>query len=257
MLAYDLTERGAYLGHDIPAELLNLGDKRIAAMDASGIDTQVVSLTMPGCEGFEAETAIAMATDANDRLAEAIQAHPSRLAGLASLPTTSPATAAKELERAVTKLGFKGAMINGHVRGEFLDNQKILGNLRMRPGLEGTNLPPPDDSASRHVEGLLRRIWRTRHPGVGVRDGHLHTFPQVGLRWVVRRLSKSHDDPGPSRRRLAVLDSPAQRPHSVRRQTAGFEVDSRALSQRKSGRHNERELLHARFSVHFVSARRR
>jgi predicted TIM-barrel fold metal-dependent hydrolase len=119
-----LAERGGYLGHDISAELLNLGDTRLAAMDATGIDVQVVSLTMPGCEGFDPETAIAMATDANDRLAEAIRAHPSRLAGFASLPTANPATAAKELERAVTKLGFKGAMINGHVHGEFLDNQK-------------------------------------------------------------------------------------------------------------------------------------
>jgi predicted TIM-barrel fold metal-dependent hydrolase len=119
-----LAERGGYLGHDISAELLNLGDTRLAAMDATGIDVQVVSLTMPGCEGFDPETAIAMATDANDMLAEAIRAHPSRLAGFASLPTANPATAAKELERAVTKLGFKGAMINGHVHGEFLDNQK-------------------------------------------------------------------------------------------------------------------------------------
>jgi predicted TIM-barrel fold metal-dependent hydrolase len=124
VFAYNLAERGTYLGHNISAELLNLGDTRIAAMDASGIDLQVVSLTMPGCEGFQAEKAIAMATDANDRLAQAIEAHPHRLAGFASLPTTIPATAAKELERAVTKLGFKGAMINGHVRGEFLDNQK-------------------------------------------------------------------------------------------------------------------------------------
>lgn len=67
---YSLAERGAYLGYDISAELLNLGDTRLAAMDASGIDVQVVSLTMPGCEGFAGETAIAMATDANDRLAE-------------------------------------------------------------------------------------------------------------------------------------------------------------------------------------------
>ena len=119
-----LAERGNYLGYDISAELMNLGDTRVAAMDATGIDVQVVSLTMPGCEGFETETAIAMATDANDRLADAIRTHPSRLAGFASLPTGDPIVAAKELERAVTKLGFKGAMINGHVRGEFLDNRK-------------------------------------------------------------------------------------------------------------------------------------
>jgi predicted TIM-barrel fold metal-dependent hydrolase len=115
---------GRYLGYDISSELLNLGDSRLAAMDAAGIDLQVVSLTMPGCEAFDGETAIAMATDANDRLAQAIQAHPTRLAGFASLPTANSTTAAKELERAVTKLGFKGALINGHVRGEFLDNRK-------------------------------------------------------------------------------------------------------------------------------------
>jgi predicted TIM-barrel fold metal-dependent hydrolase len=122
-----LAERGGYLGYDISAELFNLGERRLAAMDATGIDVQVLSLTMPGCEGFETETAIAMATDANDRLAAAIQEHPTRFAGFASVPTASPAAAAKELERAVTKLGLKGAMINGHVRGEFLDNHKYWG----------------------------------------------------------------------------------------------------------------------------------
>ena len=121
---YSIADRSHYLGYDIPTELLNLDDSRLAAMDASGIDLQVVSLTMPGCEAFDAETAIAMATDANDKLANAVRAHPTRLAGFASLPTPSPAKAAQELERAVTKLGFKGAVINGHVRGEFLDNRK-------------------------------------------------------------------------------------------------------------------------------------
>src|ERR1700730_2086388 len=119
-----LADRGRYLGYDISAELLNLGDSRLAAMDATGIDVQVVSLTMPGCEAFDGETAIAMATDANDRVAQAIQAHPTRLAGFASLPTADPAASVKELERGVTKLGLKGAMINGHVRGEFLDNRQ-------------------------------------------------------------------------------------------------------------------------------------
>ncbi len=121
---FNFADRGAFLGYDVRSELLDLEETRIAAMDASGIDLQVTSLSMPGAEGFDVETAIAIATDANDRLAAAISKHPTRLAGFASIPTASPAAAVKELERAVTKLGFKGAMINGHVRGEFLDDRK-------------------------------------------------------------------------------------------------------------------------------------
>ncbi len=121
---YNFGSRSSQLGYDIPSELLNLDETRVAAMDATGIDVQVVSLSMPGAEAFDAETAIAVATDANDRLAAAVAKHPKRLAGFASIPTASPAAAVKELERAVRKLGFKGAMINGHVHGEFLDDRK-------------------------------------------------------------------------------------------------------------------------------------
>jgi predicted TIM-barrel fold metal-dependent hydrolase len=117
-------QRGTQVGVDIRTELLDLGGSRIAAMDAAGIDLQVLSLTAPGCEGLDAETAVSISMDANDRLFDAIKAHPKRLAGFASLPTADPQTAAKELERTVTRLGFKGAMINGHVRGSYLDDKK-------------------------------------------------------------------------------------------------------------------------------------
>jgi Amidohydrolase len=55
-------------------------------------------------------------------LAEAIAAHPARLAGFAMLPTQSPVDAAEELERTVRDLGFKGALINGHTNGRYLDD---------------------------------------------------------------------------------------------------------------------------------------
>jgi predicted TIM-barrel fold metal-dependent hydrolase len=116
--------RGKQVGVDIRAELMDLGSSRLAAMDAAGIDLQVVSLTAPGCEGLDAESAVSIAKDANDRLFDAIKAHPKRLAGFAALPTADPEAAAEELERAVTRLGFKGAMINGHVRGSYLDDKK-------------------------------------------------------------------------------------------------------------------------------------
>ncbi len=65
-----------------------------------------------------------MARDANDRLFEAVKLHPDRFAGFAALPSADPTASAKELERAVTRLGFKGALINGHVQGRFLDERK-------------------------------------------------------------------------------------------------------------------------------------
>jgi len=111
-------------GHDVMAELADIGASRLKAMDAVGIDVQVLSLTQPGTQAFPADIAIPMATDANDRLAAAVKKHPTRLAGFAALPTADPAAAAKELERAVKRLGFKGAMINGHCQGNYLDDKK-------------------------------------------------------------------------------------------------------------------------------------
>jgi predicted TIM-barrel fold metal-dependent hydrolase len=100
----------------------NLDDHRIADMDAAGIDVQVLSLTGPGTEQLEATEAVALAREANDLLAEAVRRHPSRFAGFAALPTAAPDTAADELERTIRAYGFKGALINGHIRGRYLDD---------------------------------------------------------------------------------------------------------------------------------------
>ncbi|MDP2644289.1 MAG: amidohydrolase family protein [Desulfobacterales bacterium] len=104
-------------------KLCDLGDRRIADMDAAGIDVQVLSLHSPGVEQLAAAEAVELARDANDLLAEAVKRHPSRFAGLACLPTSSPDTAADELERMVREHGFKGAVINGHTRGRYLDDE--------------------------------------------------------------------------------------------------------------------------------------
>ena len=106
-------------------QLLDLGEGRIAAMDEAGVDMQVLSLNSPGVEQLEAEEAIRIARDANECLSEAVQHHPRRFAGFATLPMPSPADAADELERAVRKLGLSGAAINGHVAGRYLDDRSF------------------------------------------------------------------------------------------------------------------------------------
>ncbi len=119
-----LKSRGEQLGHDIVEQNSDLGAKRLAHMDAAGVDVQVLSFGSPGPQAFGAEVAIPMARDANDRLYQAIRKNPERFAGFAALPTADPEAAAQELERCVSKLGFKGAMIHGHTRGSFLDERK-------------------------------------------------------------------------------------------------------------------------------------
>ena len=52
---------GRYLGdpaQGIPPGIYDLGDKRIAAMDAAGIDVQILSHTVPGPEELEPQLAI-------------------------------------------------------------------------------------------------------------------------------------------------------------------------------------------------------
>jgi len=119
-----LTSRSEQLGHDIVNELADLAESRIAHMDAVGIDVQVLSFGSPGPQAFDAEAGIPMARDANQRLYETMQKHPTRFEGFAALPTADPRASADELERTVKKLGFKGAMIHGHQQGSFLDDKK-------------------------------------------------------------------------------------------------------------------------------------
>ncbi len=104
--------------------MLDLGDRRLGDMDATGIAKQILSVTSPGVQIFDADTAVALARSINDQLSEAVKAHPSRFAGLAAIAPQNPAEAAKELERGVKTLGLKGAIVNSHTRGEYLDDPK-------------------------------------------------------------------------------------------------------------------------------------
>jgi 2,3-dihydroxybenzoate decarboxylase len=109
----------------VAERLEDLGERRIADMDSTGIALQILSLTSPGVQIFDAPTAVSLARAANDELAAAIAAHPTRYAGLAAIAPQNPAEAAKELERGVRKLGLKGAIVNSHTHGEYLDDPKF------------------------------------------------------------------------------------------------------------------------------------
>jgi 2,3-dihydroxybenzoate decarboxylase len=109
----------------IVERLQDLGERRIRDMDATGIDRQLLLLTAPGVQVFDAATARGVAASSNDQLAEACRKHPGRFAGLAAIPPQDPPAAAKEMERAMTKLGLNGAVINSHTKGEYLSDTKF------------------------------------------------------------------------------------------------------------------------------------
>lgn len=100
----------------------DVGDKCIADMDAHGITKQILSCPLQSQRLPTAE-AVSVVKDANDILADAVSKHPDRFSALAVLPWSAPEGAARELERAVTQLGFKGAILAGRASGEaaFLD----------------------------------------------------------------------------------------------------------------------------------------
>jgi 5-carboxyvanillate decarboxylase len=109
----------------IMQKMADLGAVRLADMDATGIAKQLLSLAAPGVQVFDAAEGTALARSTNDVLADAIRQYPDRFSGLAAVAPQNPEAAAKELERGVTRLGLKGAIINSHTKGEFLDDSKF------------------------------------------------------------------------------------------------------------------------------------
>jgi predicted TIM-barrel fold metal-dependent hydrolase len=105
--------------------LYDVGALRLKEMDDAGIDVQVLSHGAPATQRLSGDLAVKVARDANDRLREVVKNSSARFEGFAALPTAEPHAAADELERAVTKLGFKGAMVHGLTNGKFLDEKEF------------------------------------------------------------------------------------------------------------------------------------
>ncbi len=126
--ASDLGTEGtsAFDRGEIESRLDDLGEGRIALMDESGVDVQVLSVTTPALHNLDANVSVPLARSTNNLLATAIAKHPTRFQGFATLPTAAPDEAARELERCVKQLGFHGAMLSGRTRDKNLDHPDFL-----------------------------------------------------------------------------------------------------------------------------------
>lgn len=110
----EMVERTADL-ENMRGHFLSLDD-RLADMDNSGVDMQMVS----AFSDFYGRD-LATAQKVNDVVAADTAKHPGRFAGLAVAPLSEPETAAKEMERAVKELGHRGVAIGSNVSGVNLD----------------------------------------------------------------------------------------------------------------------------------------
>ena len=115
----------AFFAEEIKERLPDFEKYRLEAMDEAGIDICVLSMTSPGLQAeHDARKAVRKAGLANEFLAGQIQKHPDRFAGFAHLPMQDPEAASFELTRCVREYNFKGAMINSHTNGIYLDDAR-------------------------------------------------------------------------------------------------------------------------------------
>jgi len=121
-----MTEVAPQVVDTLYRRLTDFADERLGIMDKAGIEKAVLSVSGPGVQAErDAALATKRAAEANDFLAGVIARQPKRYAGFAHLALQDAAGAARELERCVRELGFKGAMINGHTNGLYLDDRSL------------------------------------------------------------------------------------------------------------------------------------
>ncbi len=150
---------------EVRKRLDDVGELRLREMDEAGIDVQVLSHGAPSTQRLSGDEAVTMAHGVNDRLAALVAAHPTRFAGFAALPTAEPAAAADELERSVTQLGFKGAMVHGLTNGVFFDDERFWPILERAESLDVPIYLHPA-VPERTVVDTYYRDYLSKYPGL-------------------------------------------------------------------------------------------
>ncbi|MBL5972379.1 MAG: amidohydrolase [Candidatus Leucobacter sulfamidivorax] len=139
-----------------PETLRDLGEGRLADMDAHGISVQVLSGLH--AQNLPIDVAAGLTRGTNDLAAAAVARHPERFAAFAVLPTADPAAAVAELTRCVEELGFVGALVHGRTGGEFLSASRfspILERLAaLRVPLYLHPAPPPLATSASNYDGF-------------------------------------------------------------------------------------------------------
>src|ERR1700761_2143593 len=173
-------------------------DVRLAAMDAAGIDVQLLSPNpLTYFERLSAADATAYARTHNDALAALVAQHPGRLLAAAQLPVQDIAASVAEARRAVRDLGMAAVYIDTDPAGRTLDDPaldplyeavtELDVPLFVHPSPLGADGPPDDPRLRRFDLDLMFGFARDetlavaalvfggvldRHPGLDVCVSH-------------------------------------------------------------------------------------
>jgi predicted TIM-barrel fold metal-dependent hydrolase len=163
---------GAHVWDKLEPRLLDIQDMRLKEMDKHGVEVMILSLNAPAVQAIhDVKRAIAVAREANDKLAEHTHKRPDRFAAFAALPMQDPDAAVQELTRCVKELGFVGALVNGFSQIGMPDNVAYYDLPQYRPfwrAVEALDVPfylhprNPLPSWSKFYEGhnwLLGPNW--------------------------------------------------------------------------------------------------
>lgn len=137
-------------------------EKRLENMDAHGITMQILSA--PVCTQLLPKEEAGIVSDANDELAEIVSRHPDRFGAFATLPWRNVEASVRELERAITKLGFQGVLLAGRASGaeRFLDDPAFLPVLEAAESLRAPiylhPAPPMTSVQKGYYDGLGDRL---------------------------------------------------------------------------------------------------
>jgi 5-carboxyvanillate decarboxylase len=191
MWGFFLTQNVGYT-NGILDKLTDLGENRIADMDATGIDRQLLLITAPAVQAFrDPAEALEVAISSNDEVAEACRKYPYRFSALAAVPPQDPAAAAKEIDRAMNRLGLNGVVINSHTHGEYLDDPKFWSIFEAAEALDAAiyihpQSPPPNmvtEFAKRGLEGAVMgfQVDVAMHTVALILSGVFDRFPKLKL----------------------------------------------------------------------------
>ena len=133
------TDTSGYGKMDFLAGLLDAEGERLRQMDQYGVDMHLLTLTAPGVQMFDADTATDLAALSNDRMAEIIARHPARFCGLGSFAPQSPKRAAKEVERVMKDLKLNGLIVNSHTNGDYFDDYRFWPILEAAEALDAAS----------------------------------------------------------------------------------------------------------------------